>query len=419
MKFYEYAEHVLSHGHSVATLGIRGLTADEATTVNEVLTAHAAKMQGADAVPHNVVKAFLKPLYVKAAVAKLDELEFEIPSMHYPTLQSVLSSAKRLERDHSRTIEDNKRILKGLSHWPMDRLKRRGVVCYERALERLNTERPDWAGVPTAAFMHRLVHTDGLPTLTGGCADHYVLVSARAGPRWLTVEELARAMEIHATSSLMRGLTSRDIKPAQAGEALGNGIHGACSRAILGPLIANGTLGPGMTYGSAWAGVDTFAASVEAALDGKWEYAFASEKRAVIRTALMKSWGGLGLTRARCHEDAAGWAATHEQYADLWVASPECDSFSKKNRVRKDEEQDAAMKATIESFSYVEHALPKVVVVENVNEARVVGPMSALLGNMARSLGYRLSGGPLDARADCGALATRDRHFWVMVRADH
>ena len=77
------------------------------------------------------------------------------------------------------------------------------------------------------------------------------------------------------------------------------------------------------------------------------------------------------------------------------------------------------MKATIESFSYVEHALPKVVVVENVNEARVVGPMSALLGNMARSLGYRLSGGPLDARADCGALATRDRHFWVMVRADH
>ena len=250
MKFYEYAEHVLSHGHSVATLGIRGLTADEATTVNEVLTAHAAKMQGADAVPHNVVKAFLKPLYVKAAVAKLDELEFEIPSMHYPTLQSVLSSAKRLERDHSRTIEDNKRILKGLSHWPMDKLKRRGVVCYERALERLNTERPDWAGVPTAAFMHRLVHTDGLPTLTGGCADHYVLVSARAGPRWLTVEELARAMEIHATSSLMRGLTSRDIKPAQAGEALGNGIHGACSRAILGPLIANGTLGPGMTYGS-------------------------------------------------------------------------------------------------------------------------------------------------------------------------
>eukprot|EP00966_Prymnesium_polylepis_P015859 366383-Prymnesium_polylepis.1 len=55
------------------------------------------------------------------------------------------------------------------------------------------------------------------------------------------------------------------VKSAVSCEA---GGHAASSR---------GVLSAGLSYGSAYSGIDTFAADVELATGGDWSYAFASE----------------------------------------------------------------------------------------------------------------------------------------------
>ena len=42
-----------------------------------------------------------------------------------------------------------------------------------------------------------------------------------------------------------------------------------------------------MMYGSAYSGVDTFAAAVEAEMEGDWTYEFASEASRTVRGALL------------------------------------------------------------------------------------------------------------------------------------
>lgn len=60
-------------------------------------------------------------------------------------------------------------------------------------------------------------------------------------------------------------------------------------------LMRRGALQPGLTYGAAYAGVDTFAAAVEEENGGRWQYEFASEKDEGIRGALLLAWKGRGL----------------------------------------------------------------------------------------------------------------------------
>jgi len=94
-----------------------------------------------------------------------------------------------------------------------------------------------------------------------------------------------------------------------------------------------------MTYGSAYTGIDTFAAAVDAEMGGDWQYEFASEWKGALRDATAAIWEGRGLRRERCHSDAAGESATGEVCVDLWVATPECTRFSKKNHNREQDEQ--------------------------------------------------------------------------------
>ena len=82
-----------------------------------------------------------------------------------------------------------------------------------------------------------------------------------------TVEEAARVMGIEDGSPLMKALRQR--RPAllsanQAASCLGRGLHVGVARAIVRRLLGDGTLSVGLTYGSAFSGIDMFAAAVEA-----------------------------------------------------------------------------------------------------------------------------------------------------------
>ena len=71
----------------------------------------------------------------------------------------------------------------------------------------------------------------------------------------------------------MEGLTDPKVMSArQAVEALGGGVHVGVARQLVRDLMQRGWLAPGMTYGSAYSGVDTVAAAVEAETEGNFCY---------------------------------------------------------------------------------------------------------------------------------------------------
>jgi hypothetical protein len=295
-----FARHVLMADSPDAELRPHlggGLGSAERTGIAAVLAHHGCAVKaGAGS-----VKAFMKPLYKRRAAARHVELVLERIEPQYPRLEMLLACKPSEER--LRDIAQNNRVVEGLAQWPLGMMEQRGVICYECAYGRLMQER---GGRLDASFMAGLVHTDDLPTAVGNAADHYVLVGGGEPLRWLSVEENARALEVPPFSPLMVGLGSNCLTAIQAVSALGRGIHVGAARSVLRPLVTRGTLRAGMTYGSAWSGIDTFAAAVEAETGGEWRYAFASESGKRLRRALVASWGGRGLTAARCHEDARG-----------------------------------------------------------------------------------------------------------------
>ena len=54
--------------------------------------------------------------------------------------------------------------------------------------------------------------------------------------------------------------------------------HVASAARIVATLLERGTLKAGLSYSSAYSGIDTFAAAVDAAVGGAWRYEFASER---------------------------------------------------------------------------------------------------------------------------------------------
>lgn len=170
-----------------------------------------------------------------------------------------------------------------------------------------------------------------------------------------------------------------------------------------------------MTYGSAFSGIDTFAAAVEAELGCDWAYLFASELNDRVRLALLSAWSAHGLLESHCHTDARSDAAVAELAVDLWVSSPPCEAHSKSNRKRKEGDQRLSWADVWASLAYVVKRRPKVVVMENVTDPSAVGPMTGLL---TRLPGYAVEAGSLDPPGFAGAPMARDRHFWVLIRVD-
>ena len=332
------------------------------------------------------------------------------------TFEELLS--KEPSRDRAHSMAGRHRVLAALRRWDFEWLTGVGVICFERHAGRVEAERPGCNGAPTATFLRGVVRRAVLPTAVSNRADHYILVDASGPVRLLSVQENARAMGVHAGSSLMGPLlqtTPTLLTALQAVEALGNGVHALVMGAIVRELVDAGRLGRGATYGTAFSGVDVAAVGVEAALEGEFKYVFASEKSGRLRAVLAAAWGGRGLTAACCYEDARDERALSAPSVDLWVATPSCKENSGSNRMATDAGRAEAAADFDRSLDYVRRQGPKVVVVENVTASSVVLPITCMLASIP---GYEWATGVLDPHVDLGEPVDRTRQFWVGLKLE-
>ena len=366
------------------------------------------------------VQMFLKPLRDRLrARTPVQELIVPRERRGPATFHGWLSMDP--QRDRLRDIKKNNRILLGISKWPLNWLTEPGVVCYERAQGRVKKERPACDGSPDVGFTRGLVKFTELPTAVANASDHYVVVAPGEEPRFMSVEENARAFMVPRTSSLMGVLTTPKsegglLTDVQAVSCLGRSVHVGVARQIVLLLKARGLAYKGMRYASAFSGIDTFAAALEQEFGGNFMYLFASEKDATVRKALLAAWGGHGLEPDMCGVDATSDASTHREKVDLWVITPTCESYSKRNHstgVAEATAQNMATAKVWQALEYVRLKRPRVVVVENVAEASAQGPITGLL---SRVEGYTLEACALGPQDAVGAPMARDRQFWILTR---
>ena len=114
-----------------------------------------------------------------------------------------------------------------------------------------------------------------------------------------------------------------------------------------------------------------------------------------------------------CYHDARSKAARTGPRVDLYVITACCEAHSRRNHSPKDADQRTSLEDVWTSLGYVRKMRPGAVVMENVNEASSVGPLTGLL---ARLEGYTMEVGVLDPQADGSAPMARERHFWVLTR---
>jgi hypothetical protein len=366
------------------------------------------------------VHSFLKPLRLRyAARTPVQELEVPRASLGPATFHGWLSVDPY--KDRLRDIKQNNRILLGLSKWPLGWLKEPGVVCYERAEGRVRKERPGCDGSPDEEFTRGLVKVTELPTAVANASDHYVVVAPGEEPRFMSVEECARAFMVPTGSTLMRILTTTKadggpLTAIQAVSCLGRSVHVGVAHQIVLLLKARGMAYKGMRYASAFSGIDTFAAALELEFEDNFHYVFASEKDDTVREALLDAWGEHGLTSAACDSDATSHASVNGEKVDLWVITPTCEAYSKRNHSTGSVEvtaQNMASSKVWKALEYVSLKRPRVVVVENVAEASAQGPITGLL---SRIEGYTLEACPLGPQLAAGAPMARDRQFWILTR---
>ena len=356
-------------------------------------------------------KAFLKPLQTRNR-GRLSVGDLSVPSADGEAGTFHQWLAGRPEEERMRNMAAGGRISEGVSQWPLEWLTEPGVICYERAAGRIRDER---GGVPDADFMRGVIKMKELPTAVASPSGHYVLVlPGGANPRYLTVEEVARGFQVPTGSPLMRMLSNtKELTTIQLTSCLGRGVHVGVARRLVSMLVLRGKLSRGMTYGSAYSGIDTFAAAVEAEFSGDFSYEFASECNESVRSALLEAWGERGLTAGRCDVSAFSEASVGRPQVDLWVITPTCKAYSKRNHDRNATEQNATLSEVWEALRYVQMNRPRVVVMENVCEVSAVGPLTGLLSRLS---GYSMEAGSLDPREVAKAPMARERHFWVLTR---
>ena len=378
-----------------------------------ILAFHSAKAQACDDAQdlRKAVKTFLKPLRErKEARTEVEELSVTPAADGPESFHAWLSP--QVSRDRLRDISTCYRILSGIRAWPLQWLRKRGVVCYERAAGRIDQER---GGRPDAQFMKGVVKLTELATATGNASDHYVLLTPNKEPRFLSVQEVLRSCGVQPRGGLWRQLTSSSctLSAPEAVSCLGRSVHTGVARQLILTLMEEGRLQEGATYGSAFSGIDTFAAGMEEVMGKNWEYTFASEKNEKIRDALLGAWGACGLTEEACFADSMGPDAKAAPTVDLYVTTPECNEHSKRNHKRSADRQRVSLSDFWDSLEYVRAQRPRLVIVENVSEPSAVGPMTGLL---ARIQGYEMRTGMLDPRAVARMPVARERQFWVLYK---
>jgi hypothetical protein len=410
----EYTAGMLASDASVRDFvrtSCRHMSVGDRALAEEIMLLHSSRLQQAPADQAlKKARSFLKPLRERNSVRQAPAALDLVAARPGPTSLVKLLSAKP-EADRLRDIGKCKRITDGLRGWPLGWLRGRGIVCYERAHGRVRAER---AGRPDAAFLKGVVKQKVLPTAVASDSDHYVVVGGGKEPRFMSVQEVARGFGVPAVGPLMKMLKGeKPLSPNQAVACLGRSVHVKSAARIVDTLLERGVLARGLSYGSAFSGIDTFAAAVELATGGAWSYAFASESDKVPRAGLLAAWGCRGLAAERCYADATEGEALTAQAVDLFVITANCEAHSRRNHHQSAEDQRASVEDVWASLGYVRHARPRAVVMENVSEPSTVG---ALTGLLARLEGYTVETGVLDPATDGGAPMTRERQFWVLTR---
>lgn len=392
----------------------RTLSGADRSLVKEILGTHAGRWaySKTKAAQDRCVRSMLKPLRLRAAArGAVGPLMLTSPEREGGTFHKWLSAHP--EKDRMRTMNPEGRTAEGLRAWELGWLTGQGAVCFEVATGRANAER---GGVVDEQFARSLVRREILPTATASASDHFILVGPGGGARYFTVQEVARAFGLSPESPLYITLATEGVmRPIQAASALGRSVHVGVARLLVQTLRSRGVIGEETTYGSAFSGVDSFAAALHCELGRGMQYKFASEPEASSRRALLHAWGRSGLMEERCHYDARGEGALGEERVDIWVATPECQEFSRRNHGRNHSAQCASAGVVWESLGYVRTRRPKAVIVENVNEASVTGLLTGMLG---RITGYEMESGVLDPQGTLGEPMARERRFWVLMRKD-
>ena len=325
------------------------------------------------------------------------------------TLRDVLS-ADGAAGDRRRSMGRNRRVREGIATWDLQWLDGPGVVCFERSKRRCDAAADGERGVQ----LRKSVRLAVLQTALHNPADHHIVLEPGAEPRWLSVQEEARAFEMPPDSPLHRVLCETDlVTAAQAVGLFGNAVHMGAMGEVVGELQSEGEIPADPTYGAAFCGMDTVAATLHAATDGRMRFEFASESDRVARKVLLAAWGEQGLEEERCYCDARSGPAVHEAPVDVWSNTAECVKHSRLSGA-SDEERATAFGEIDSSMDYVRLRKPRVVLVENVCDRLLGERMDAMLRRIG---GYRWRYVVLNPSSDLGGAMDRERAYWVGTRS--
>jgi hypothetical protein len=324
------------------------------------------------------------------------------------TLRDVLS-ADGAAGDRCRSMGRNKRVREGIASWDLQWLGGPGVVCFERSKRRRDAA----ADGARDEQVRKSVRLSVLQTAVHNPADHHIVLEPGAEPRWLSVQEEARAFEMPPASPLYHVLCETDtVTAAQAVSLFGNAVHMGAMGEVLGELVSEGEVPDNPSYGAAFCGMDTVAATLHAATGGRMRYEFASERDRVARKVLLAAWGEQGLAEERCYYDARSGPAVHEATVDVWSNTAECVKHSRLSGA-SDAERAAAFGEIDSSMDYVRLRGPRVVLVENVCDRLLGERMDAMLRRIG---GYRWRYVVVNPSSDLGGAMDRERAYWVGTR---
>ena len=210
--------------------------------------------------------------------------------------------------------------------------------------------------------------------------------------------------------TLARSLLS--IPAVKAMAILGRAVHVESAMRAVRIVLPALPAWRAIRYASACSGVDLIGAALERLAPGRWYYAFASEMKAEVATALVAAWPDLSIEDVR--DDARAAEATVDApEVDLWVFTPPCEAYSRRNHKRSVAGVLSAATDLELMLAYPRALRPRAIVVENVDEPEArVAISAALLG--IRDYEWQTF---LSAASEYGPME-RERRFWAGVRRE-
>ena len=201
----------------------------------------------------------------------------------------------------------SKRVME-IKSWGLGRLgviPRHAIICYNRAKGRVDEWRRNHGkgahAKPPIELARALVHTNIIPTTVAQPGDHWYLIAAN---RWVTPTEGLRIFGVRPEASLTKTIIEgrTNLSAQNILSALGKAVKiDTCREALKMTDLAE-LHGP-LRYGSAFSGIDLFAAAVEEQYPNM-QYLHAAESSPSAASALAEIYKDRGLTAARCHADA-------------------------------------------------------------------------------------------------------------------